>query len=1245
MYLRRLTVSGFKSFTDKVEIEFDPGVTLVVGPNGCGKSNIADAVRWVLGEQNPRKLRGTRMGDLIFNGTITRPSLGMAQATLVFDNCDRFLPVSYSEVAITRKLFRDGESQYLLNGTLCRLKDITDLFLDSGIGTDAYSLIEQGRVDLIINARPHERREIIEEAAGVSRYLHRQAEALRKLDRTENDLVVVNNVISELERQKRSLERQAKQAERAQRYRRELKIADAIVERRRGRKLLADVAEVESQLKALRKRVAKCEGDLEAVRSGKAELMHVAKDLEGHTRQCRDSHVQLNNNYEQTEKQIEVLRARIVEHRQLAERFRAEAQANRDRSAEEKERVLAADRRLAAISSELATLEEEFVQVEQEAVVADERCQRIAAEEEERRTRSGEVQRHLAEQRDRSREWARDYQFYGSRLEKLSAQREQALADIEAQRSRSEELEAAASEVRKAVSDLVSRLDRLNADLETTQKERDVCARELHETEAAWQQKNSRLESLVRLQSTLEGFAPGVRFLLREQEEPLPGLLHTLAEKLSVEKGFEQAIENALAQELDGIVAEDVDAVPQAVDRLRQEQRGRVAFFTKGVRGESGNDVPEPLSHLRHAPSVIHADDETRELVSRLIGRTFVVKDLEEGLRYWDQLPNGWRIVTQEGDVLDGRGVIIGGTTGETSLLSRAAEIERLRQETPVLATRREELAARVSALRETAGWIERDRDDIREQRMAAEAELRHVEEDLQRLAEQMNRAQTELTAMEEEQAQIDEAIRNGRIEEKERKQILERLAGKESLLNEEIAAWETQITTAEQAKGEIQERLADLRMRVLEQQKDHERWAEQRVTMSRHLQELADDIKEREEFVQQQERREEEIVVEIATLQERLANLRTERDELWSRIQDSDTRASAIRSQIEALESEEQTVLRSIQGLDEERNGLEQQRVRITVEKEYWERRIREMFDGEIPEDLRDQDTRSDEEIEELVATLRRRLDRLGVINELAIEEYEEICERHEFLINQRDDLEKAKAALLETTRSLHSTAVDKFMTTLAQVQENFRGMFRKMFGGGRAEIRLLEGDPIEAGIEIEVQPPGKKLQSISLLSGGEKSLVAIALLFAIYQIKPSPFCLLDEIDAALDDSNISRFTSLLETFTDRCQFILITHNKHTMGIADTIYGVTMEEEGISSIISMKFEDKKAEERKTDEDQKEQERSILEPDVLDSRVPHEPDASEPASDGEERAERLTSANTGSSDTSPVQTQESEVVA
>ena len=431
MFLRKISLNGFKSFADKVEIDFDPGVTAVVGPNGCGKSNISDAVRWVLGEQNPRKLRGSRMGDLIFNGTVTRSPLGLAQVTLTFDNSDGFLSVPYSEVSVTRKLFRDGESEYALNGTSCRLKDLTDLFMDSGIGTNAYSLMEQGRVDMIVNARPKERREIIEEAAGVSRYLHRQAEALRKLDRTENDLVVVNNVISELERQKRSLERQAKQAERAQRYRLELKGAETVAERRRGRQLQVDTSEVEEQLKNLREKVSKCNDELLAIRTRKSELVRAAQDVEGNTRECRDEYLKLSNTLEQTEKQIENLRARIAEHRQLAERFRTEAQNDRERSEQEQERVELADRQIETASKELDRLEIEVTWVEREANTADAEWKRTSAEGELKRSWLSEVQRSLAEHRERSREWQRDLAFYQTRLEKLSAQREQAVSDIE----------------------------------------------------------------------------------------------------------------------------------------------------------------------------------------------------------------------------------------------------------------------------------------------------------------------------------------------------------------------------------------------------------------------------------------------------------------------------------------------------------------------------------------------------------------------------------------------------------------------------------------------------------------------------------------------------------------------------------------------------------------------------------------------------------------------------------------------
>jgi len=1234
MFLQKISLNGFKSFAARVEIEFDPGITAVVGPNGCGKSNISDAVRWVLGEQNPRKLRGSRMGDLIFNGTVTRSPLGLAQATLVFDNSDGFLPVPYSEVSVTRKLFRDGESEYLLNATPCRLKDITDLFMDSGIGTNAYSMMEQGRVDMIVNARPQERREIIEEAAGVSRYLRRQAEALRKLERTENDLVVVNNVISELERQKRSLERQAKQAERAQRYRRELKSAEAVSERRRGRKLQKDTSEVEAQLNTLRERVSKCHDELLAIRTRKSELVRAAQDVEGHTRGCRDEYLQLNNTLEQTGKQIESLRGRIAEHRQLAERFRTEAQNDRERSEQEQNRVELADRQIDEISTELARFEEEVTWAERDAEAVDAGWKRTVAEGELKRKGLTEVQRSLAEHRERSREWERDLRFYQSRLEKLSAQREQTVSDIETHRLRSEELKTTAAEIEQAVSDLTARLEQLDADLHKMQEERDTCAKERHETEAAWQQKNSRLESLIRLQNSLEGFAAGVRFLLRGREGPSEGLLYTVAEKISVEKGFERAIETALAEALEGIVAEDVETIRHAIDRLHSGKKGRVAFLPKDRQRESREEVPEPLRHLRHAPSLVQSDETLHGLVCRLLGRSIVVDTLEEGLQYRDQLPPGWRIVTVSGESLDDRGVIVGGTTGEKSLLSRTNEIDQLERETQELSAHREELENRYTEIRETLAATRQNRDDVRERKMAAEGKLRHAREDLQRTDEQISRAETELTAIEEERAQIDDAVQQGTISEEYRKRVVAELNEKETLCTTEIAEWEGRMEVSEEHRTKVRQEVSDLNMRIFELQKDRERWTEQRDTLKRHLQEMARSIREKEELVGQQQEREQEVRKEIETLERNLGSLKSQRDELWQKIQEGDSQGAAIRAQIDEVEKEEQATTEIVQGIDEQRGEYEQQRVRLSVEIEYWDRRMREMFDGEIPEDLTDEDERSDEEIEELVATLRRRLDRLGTVNELAIEEYEEVRQRHEFLIDQRDDLEKAKSSLLQTTRELHNTAVKKFTDTLEQVRENFNTMFRKIFGGGRAEIRLLEGDPIEAGIEIEVQPPGKKLQSISLLSGGEKSLVGVALMFAIYNIKPSPFCVLDEIDAALDDANVSRFTSMLEMFTNRSQFIIITHNKHTMEIADTIYGVTMEEEGVSSIISMRLNGKEEQPREIEETtretgqdeltpEREQHKSILEPDVFDTRLPDEPVVAEETTDSETGEETI----------------------
>ncbi len=1188
MYLRKLAISGFKSFADKTEVEFDRGVTGIVGPNGCGKSNVSDALRWVLGEQNPRRLRGQVMQDMIFNGTISRSSAGFAEVSLVFDNADGQLPVSYREVLITRRLYRSGESEYYINKTKCRLKDITDLFLDSGIGTNSYSLMEQGKVDMIVNAKPIDRRVLVEEAAGVSRYLHRKNEALRKLDRTENDLTRLNDILSELQRQKRSLERQARQANLARKYRKELVQVEYILHVRSGKELQASLEDYSNRLNGLNARIQAIEGNLKEIKGRKHALGERLNEQSEVSRKQRDVYTSTAGRLENMENQLKNLNERASEYLQLRTRLLEECEMDGKRCEEEKQRIVRAEEQTKGLEEEIEQLDQTVQELSHELEAVSKEFSMIEGEEASRRKNFMNLEKEITERKNQQRVWERDRDFYTNRLQQVEEERSHVEKELSEHKEKKDELTQVTEELEEQRIEQRERFEELNQKLqELSQAEKDLRAA-LQQCERQWQQVHSRWESLCELQAKLAGFDEGVRYLLRESKEEHPGLVCTLAERIQVQPGYEKAIESALAHKLQSIVTEKDEDVVQSIQHLREQKKGRVAFLPKSTGESNGFVWPETMTFYKKAQEVVECEAAMTRLIGSMLGKVVIVDGLDQALQLRSQLPAGAKVVTREGDLVESDGTVTGGYSNDSQILSRATEISQLEEKKEELSQQREELERRTQEIHDTIQETSSERDSSRQLLMELDNRYKVNKEELERIAQRTQRLEQSHQAFVTEEKSIQDNLQKGVQEAQERVQRIEKMTQQRDELEAELETWANQIQEVRERRRAMQEQLSDKKMLLLEKKKDRERWAADIETIGRHLKELERGIVEKRELAKQQEERNAESMQAIEEVKESMVRLREERDDLWKEVCSLEETTQGLRSELKKVEEEENTVTQQYEDLRKEREALEQEKMKQQVEEEYWRKKLDESFaELENKEELQ-RDERSDEEIQEKIEFYRRRISQLGVVNELAIEEFEEVKLRCDFLEAQQKDLEKSRTDLVSTTKELHSTTVDLFLETFQQVKENFNKTFRRMFSGGRGELVLLEGDPMEAGIEIEVQPPGKKLQSISLLSGGEKALVAIAMLFAIYEIKPCPFCFLDEIDAPLDDRNIGRFTQMLRSFLDRSQFIMITHSKKTMEICDALYGVTMAEEGVSSIYSMKFKKSNVASVEDGEEQKE---------------------------------------------------------
>ncbi len=1174
MYLRKLTVSGFKSFANHLEVVFDAGVTGVIGPNGCGKSNVSDAIRWVLGEQNPRRLRGQAMQDMIFNGTATRAAAGMAEVSLLFDNSDGILPAPYREVEIIRRLYRDGESEYLLNNAKCRLKDITDLFLDSGIGTNSYSLMEQGRVDMIVNAKPQQRRELLEEAAGVSRFLHRRLEAMRKLERTQEDLTRLGDILTELQRQRRSLERQAKQAELARKYRTDLQRVEYTAHFRAGKQLRATLEECAARLAGLKEQLDVLESRLTGIRGRRQNLGGKLQQQDELNRKQRDDYASAAARLEQMERHIANLGDRLSEYAQLKSRLLQERETDTRRLQEEQERIVHAENQIESLVQEAAEARRELDELAGELEQATRDFAEVESAGEQRRKAFLDLEQQITEVKNHLRMWERDREFYTARLEQQSREQAEAEKEIETQTARRAALDQEGDLLEEQLADTEARLEEAVTRLDELNRAQAEVKSALQQCERLWQQSHTRLESLCELQARLAGFDEGVRYLLRGKEERIPGLICTLAERIQVEAGHETALEAALAGRLQAVLTENETGILEAVRRLREGKKGRVAFYrqTNGTAHGPAGDPPPELAALPRIGTFVRCDASLRSLLDRLLDQVYLVDSLPQALALSGHLPRGGRLVTPEGDVVDGSGCVTGGYNAGSQILNRSTEITRLEQQVKQLEEERASLASRLETIQAAQEERARERDALRQARMDLQNQKKIALDERERVHARLQRLeQTRQTISAECEAHRRE-LETGAQKAGEWTRNLQDQEERKAVLESEIEAWSERAQLAREQRAALNERVGDLRLVLLEKQKDQERWRGEIETISRHIRELEHAIEEKGQLAEEQEQRRIETEKAIEDSKEAVRRLREERDSVWQKVCAIEEATQTLRAEMKQVEAEEGALALAHEEFRNQKEAAEQERMKTQVEEEYWRRKLDESFALLDDKEACERDDRPDEEIAEKIEFYRRRLAQLGMVNELAIEEYDEVRQRCDFLEAQKRDLDKAKANLLDTSRELHGATVDRFLETFEKVKENFNKAFRRMFNGGRAELTLQEGDPMEAGIEIEVQPPGKKLQSITLLSGGEKALVAIALLFAIYEIKPSPFCFLDEIDAPLDDTNIGRFTSMLRTFLDRSQFIIITHSKKTMEMCDAIYGVTMAEEGISSIYSMKF-------------------------------------------------------------------------
>jgi len=1190
MRIKRLDICGFKSFMDRAVFTFGDGITGVVGPNGCGKSNVVDAIRWAMGEQSAKHLRGRSMEDVIFAGSEHKPALGMAEVTITFHN-DRpeLLPAqlqAYSEVSVTRRLFRNGESEYLINKTPTRLIDVTELFLGTGVGTKAYSIIEQGRIGLIVSAKPEDRRSLIEEAAGVTRYKSRRKAAERKMEYTEQNLLRVGDIVRELGTRLGVLERQARKAEKYKRLKSEMKDIELhtatlkYLELSAQAKAAREAAEsLTGEEKELTEKVIAAEAAIEESRARLAADERALRELDEKAHQTDNQTKVGAANLEAWGRELEAFGERVAEaERELAEIAAAGATLGAEREAREAQRSsldgLATDddRRLIAVREELAALaKEEELTVER---LDSERSLLVSALS------------RLASGKSHLENLTRQKADLEARLARVGAERDELLAHartLEQTREGFHEKLGATRQLKLALE------ERRAGEEEALERAR----REFMENEARLiavreelSDRRSRLHSLKEIEKNYEGYGRGVRAVMAHvgDDPEFAGVHGLVSDVVRAPVELERAVEAVLGDRLQTVIVSDKQKGLELAAYLKQTQEGRGAFLPLDVA--STTELAQPdlgvLGVVGAAAELVTCPPEFTLLVQHLLGDVVVVKDLEAAVAY-SRTGRPHTVVTLEGEVIEPTGAVFGGTVEGPGVgaLHKKREIAELEEKVKVIETelsicqeKHRRMAERIGQLEGTLKGLSNDSHSEDLTVVEQEKDLHRTTEDLSRTRERLEKLTVELDgmhrALSEIAAEETSAAGQGAQAEAER----EGREGRVRELSEGLAAVRARIAELNAERTNLQVKVAA----------DFERRESVEKSLARAtatLQELSERRARLEATVKDAGERRAQLSERSAAMREELQKLALELDALQGQ---RFTARAACEEQTERLRADESELRAVRKRLEELQSGLSAHALRErehVLERAHLCDSIRDRYAVELAVELYDYHWRRPPtpEKEAELKDLREQVERMGEINLTAIEEHKELVERHDFLKKQKADLEQSLAQLRRAIVRINKTSKERFDQAFEVVNEKFQQVFPRLFNGGRASLMLVQneegGDP---GIEIMAQPPGKKLQSVNLLSGGEKALTAVALIFAIFLIKPTPFCLLDEVDAPLDDANVGRYNEIVREMSKVSQFILITHNKRTMQIADTMYGVTMEEPGVSKIVSVKITERAAE-------------------------------------------------------------------
>lgn len=1177
MYLKSIEVHGFKSFANKILFEFHNGITGIVGPNGSGKSNVGDAVRWVLGEQSAKQLRGASMQDVIFSGTENRKPLGYAYVAITLDNSDHKLSVDYEEVTVARRVYRSGESEYLINGTSCRLKDVQELFYDTGIGKEGYSIIGQGQIDKILSGKPEERRELFDEAAGIVKFKRRKVTAQKKLEDEKQNLLRVTDILSELEKQILPLEKQSETAKQYLKKKEELKSLDVNL-------FLTETDRINALLKETDDKFNIAESDLEDTKlsyeNTKLEYEKLEKDLENIDKSIEEYRTKQNETgilCRDFEGKINVLKEQINSARQNDENLQNRINVLTSE-------VFVKEKEKQDFNTQKEEISRQLGEINEAQSSSAKIIKEIQEEVEQLSSNINACKNEIFELLNNRASTKSKIQRFDTMLEQITIQKaelSQRLLKIKSEESEQDEL---LKEYTKELEGISKEIISLNeqtkeneAKVQSIQDDLGKLNQKLNEAQVTYHREKSRLDSLKNITEKYDGYGNSIRRVM-ERKEAEKGIIGVVADIIKVDKQYELAVETALGGSIQNIVTENEDTAKKMIGYLKSNKYGRATFLPlTSIGNKSFFNQQNALSEkgvINLASELVTTEDKYIGLSKYLLGRTVVVDNIDNAIALARKYSYSLRIVTIEGESLNPGGSMTGGAFKNTSnLLGRRREIEELKLKTDSLSEELSILRSNIEQKKNERlsryGRIDELKAELQEKYLLQNTAKMNVSQAESKKEESLN----SFRVLKSEASEIENQMKDINTGKEEIQKELTASVEKENEFNTAIKKAEAELAQKRQEETNKTQRSADINLEAANLNQKNEFILEniRRINaelnkLNTELTKLRDDVEDSKHEIEQKEK-------EINSLNEELNSSN-------KALENCGIKLSQLNNEKDKMSTDHKGFFSKREELSSRMSNLDKEIFRLTNQKEKLEEASESQINYMWEEyeltyssalELKDEEISSMSDLKKNIAAIKEEIRKLGDVNVNAIEDYKSLSERFNFLTEQRDDLIESEKALLNIIDELDTGMRNQFREKFELIRIEFDKAFKDLFGGGKGTIELIDGEDIlEAGIKIISQPPGKKLQNMMQLSGGEKALTAIALLFAIQNLKPSPFCLLDEIEAALDDSNVTRFAKYLHKLTKNTQFIIITHRRGTMAAADRLYGITMQEKGVSTLVSV---------------------------------------------------------------------------